>query len=229
MNAVSVQQITIIRTLASKAGMDEETYRALLEREAGVRSARQLTRIEAGRVIDHLRQSTGQSAWAKGAVAGLDSPVARKMQALWITGYNLGLIHDRSDKAMLSFLERQTGVSHTRFLTHPSEATGAIEALKSWLRREGGVEWPIERRRGEANILDIKGAIIKAQWTRIGEIGDVAGRFSAVTLISYASKVAGRRAWDEFESCHYDAVQKALGRRIRDAVTRRQRELRHAS
>lgn len=228
MNAASAQQITIIRTLASKAGMDDDTYRALLEREAGVRSAKQLTRIAAGRIIDHLRQTVGQPIWAKGAVAGLDSPIARKMQALWITGYNLGLIHDRTDKAMLAFLERQTGVSHTRFLTHPSEATGAVEALKSWLRRDGGVEWPIEGRRGDADIRGVKEAVIKAQWARLGEIGDVLGRFTP-DLAAYASKVAGRRAWDEFESCHYDAVQKALGRRIRDAITRRQRELRHAS
>lgn len=228
MNAASAQQITIIRTLVSKAGMDEDTYRALLEREAGVRSAKQLTKVEAGRIIDHLRQATGPSTWAKGAVAGLDSPVARKMQALWLTGYNLGLIHDRTDKAMLRFLERQSGVSHTRFLTHPSEATAAIEALKVWLRRDGGVEWPIEGRRGDADILDLKLAVIKAQWARLGELGDVFGR-NAPDLVAYASKVAGRRAWDEFESCHYDAVQKALGRRIRDAVARRQRELLHAS
>lgn len=228
MNAASAQQITIIRTLVSRAGMDEDTYRALLEREAGVRSAKQLTRIAAGRVIDHLRGTVGQSTWAKGAVAGLDSPIARKMQALWITGYNLGLIHDRSDKAMLAFLERQTGVSHTRFLSHPSEASSAIEALKSWLRRDGGVAWPVEGRRGEADILDVKRAVIEAQWARLGEIGDAIGRY-APDLTSYASKVAGRRAWDKFESCHYDAVQKALGRRLRDAITRRQREMRHAS
>lgn len=214
MNMASSAQITAIRTLASRAGLDEDTYRDFLEREAGVRSTKALSFTAAGRVIDRLRISSGQASWAKGTVAGLDSPIAKKMQALWLTGYNLGLIHDRTDKAMLSFLERQTGVSHTRFLSHPSEATATIEALKSWLARAGGVKWPIERRRDDPDILDIKLAVVEAQWERLLDLG---ARQPIANLETYASKVAGRLAWDQFESHHYDEVQRSLGRRIRNA------------
>lgn len=215
-HAATSAMISAIHALKSRAGMDDDTYRDLLEREAGCRSAKQLTVIEAGRVIDRLRDAAGDRR-PVGAVAGLDaSPVARKLQALWITGYNLGLIHDRTDRAMLSFLERQTGVSHTRFLAHPSEATAAIEALKSWLRR-GGVEWPPEKQRGDADILDVKRAVIEAQWRRLGELDDAFGRHHR-DLTAYASKVARCQAFEEFESYHYDEVQKALGNRIRAAL-----------
>lgn len=215
-HGATTAMIATIHTLKSRAGLDDDTYRDLLEREAGCRSARQLTVIQAGRVIDRLRDAAGERGPA-GAVAGLDSPVARKLQALWITGYNLGLVRDRTDRAMLAFLERQTGVSHTRFLAHPSDASAAIEALKSWLRR-AGVDWPHEGRRGEADILDIKRAVVEAQWRRLGELDDAFGRHHR-DLKVYASKVAGRRAFEEFESHHYDDVQRALGNRIRAALT----------
>lgn len=218
MSAVTTSQIAIIRTLAARAGFDDETYRDFLSREAAVRSTKQLTLVSAGRVIDRLRELTGQPQLAKGAVAGLSSPVARKMQALWIAGYNLGLIHDRTDRAMLAFLERQTGVSHTRFLSHPSEASAAIEALKSWLRRDADVEWPLEHRRGGADPFESKRAVIEAQWRILAE-HDTSPRLRN-GLIPAASRIASRKAWEEFESCHYDQVQAGFGRWIRQARQR---------
>lgn len=225
MNQASAQQITAIRTLASRAGMDDDTYRDFLHREAGVRSTKALSFKDAGRVIDRLRDASGQPGWAKGTVAGLDSPVAKKMQALWLTGYNLGLIHDRTDKAMLSFLQRQTGVSHTRFLTHPSDATAAIEALKSWLRRDGGVEWPIEARRGDSDIIEIKLAVVEAQWARLLRLGAIR---ETADLQVYASKATRKQAWDAFKAHDYDELQRSLGRRIRKALVTPPQETRHA-
>lgn len=213
----STSQIAIIHMLAAKARMDEDTYRSFLLREGGARSTKKLSRAAAGAVIDRLRTIVREPVWAKGAVAGLDTPIARKLQALWLTGYNLGLIHDRTDRAMLSFLERQTGVSHTRFLHHPSEATPAVQALKSWLRRDGGVEWPIETRRDDSDIVDLKQAVLEAQWRRLIALDDT---FSTRDLADFAAKITHRR-FAEFESAHFDQVQKALGVRIRAALAQR--------
>jgi hypothetical protein len=224
MIAVSPQQITAIRTLASRAGLDDDTYRDLLQREAGVRSAKALSFTQAGRVIERLRASAGDRR-PDGAVTGLDSSVAKKMQALWLTGYNLGLIHDRTDRAMLAFLERQTGVSHTRFLASPSDATSAIEALKVWLRRDGGVNWPLKPRGAEADILDIKRAVIEAQWQRLLDLG---GRKPLADLAMLVSGLTDGLTFGELESHHYDDVQRALGRGIRAALQTRRREAGHA-
>lgn len=217
MNTASTSQIAVIHMLASKARMDEDTYRSFLLREGGASSTKKLTPAAAGRVIDRLRTIVREPTWAKGAVAGLDTPIARKLQALWLTGYNLGLIHDRTDRAMLAFLERQTGISHTLFLNHPSEATPAVQALKSWLRRDGGVEWPIETRRGDIDIGDLKQAVLDAQWRRLVELDDA---FRTRDLAAFASKITHRRIAD-FESAHFDQVQKALGVRIRAALAQR--------
>lgn len=211
------RQIGAIRTLAAKAGMDEDTYRDFLDREAKVRSARQLSLAAAGHVIDKLKDMVGAPALAKGAVAGLNSPVARKLQALWIAGWNLGLIRDRTDRAMLAFLERQTGVSHTRFLSHPSDATSAIEALKDWLARAGGVVWPNDRRDDGGDVLAHKWAVLFAQWAKF--TGQDLSDLRKEEIASFAFKIIGKD-WRGFDSRDLDQVQAALGRKLRAAMER---------
>lgn len=120
-------------------GLDEETYRDLLERVTGQRSASGMNARQHEAVIGEMRRLgfKPDAAPAK----RLDGPFAKKLQALWIAGWNLGLVEDRRDQALLAFVARQTGLSHTRFLTDPRSAAKAIEGLKAWLARDGGVDW----------------------------------------------------------------------------------------
>ena len=221
----SPAQIGAIHALAKKAGMDEDTRRDFLERETGARSSAALSRRQAIVVIDKLRALTdGGAVKARGAVAGLNTPVAKKMRALWIAAYDLGLVRDRSDRAMLSFLERQTKVSHTRFLSSPGEASSAIEALKIWLERDGKVEWPAreawkkEREAGFAEVAASKFAIIEAQWRRLTSLSHHLTSGDA-WLASYAELIAAK-AFKDFALADYDAVQKELGRVLRAALAR---------
>jgi phage gp16-like protein len=215
----TTSQIAAIHVLAKKAGMDEDMRRDFLQREAGVRSSKLLTVASAGAVIEKLKAQT-DGARANGAVAGLESPAARKLRALWIAGYDLGLVRDRSDRAMLSFLERQSGVSHTRFLKEPGQATAAIEALKSWLKRDGKVEWPAReawKRDGKADVDEIaasKRAVIEAQWHILVSAPTLAG------LNEYAFKLTGQPGWQFFALSDFDQVQKALGRKLRAAIAK---------
>lgn len=210
--------IATIHTLRRNAGLDEDTYRDLLESETGKRSAKDLTVRESSRVIERLRGTT--DGIAAGAVAGLDTNVGRKLRALWIAGYDLGIVHNRTDRAMLSYLERQTGVSHVNFLREPSAGARAIEGLKAWLAREGKVQWPVEAadsEQGKAN----KRAVIEAIWLRLVDIGDIEPYTAHQPLFSldrYAYKVTKLNGWNFFQPHHYDQVQNALGRRIRAAL-----------
>lgn len=171
MTAASARQIGAIHAIASKVGLDDDTRRDLIERETGKRSARDLSWAEAGRVIDCLKglapARTATAPTAKGA-ASLDGRYAGKLRALWISGWHLGVVHDRSDKALLSFVERQTGLSHLRFLHDPAEAALAIEGLKAWFAREANVDWPHDR---NADVGDLKLAVIAAQRRRLAALG----------------------------------------------------------
>lgn len=236
-------QVAAIRTLQKRVGMDDDTYRAFLHTQAGVRSTKLLTASDAGRVIDALKDLAGQGKpLAKGSVTGLDTTVGRKLRALWISGWNLGLVRDRTDRAMLKFLERQTGVSHVKFLA-PEHAYRAIEALKSMLSR-GGVVWPspsphpsprkrgegVEPQNGEAGEgqrAAQKRAVIDAQWQRLADLAAVTpleGETLQQSLDRYAFKVTWKNGWCFFESRDYDAVITALGKRLRAALTLSERE-----
>ncbi|GEC14263.1 regulatory protein GemA [Nitrobacter winogradskyi] len=212
----STSMIATIHTLKSRVGMDNDTYRDFLARETGKRSAKALSTREAVRVIEKLRDATGGAA-ASGAVAGLDSPIGGKLRALWIAAYDLGVARDRTDRAMLSFLQRQTGVSHTRFLRDARSGTAAIEGLKAWLSRAAGVEWP-----DSGNVIASKRAVIDAQWARLIALGAVKKIGGAVDpmndLLGYAARITWLHDWNAMNERHYDDVQKALGGKLRAAL-----------
>ncbi len=140
----TAKQIGAIHTISKRLGLDEDSRRDLIASVAGgKRSSRELTSGEAIRVIDRLKtiQGGAPAPAAKGARI-MDGPYAPKLVALWLSGWHLGVIRNRTDAALLAFVERQTGISHVRFLRESAAARKAIEALKSWLAREAGVEWP---------------------------------------------------------------------------------------
>ncbi len=130
--------IPAIYGLRKELGLDDDTARDLYHREVGVRSLRDMTPGQQVRVMQALQR---QVRTARSAPKGLVGPYAGKLQALWISGWNLGIVRDRTDAALLSFVERQSGISHTRFLRDAKDARKAIEGLKSWLAREALIEW----------------------------------------------------------------------------------------
>jgi len=124
-----------IHVARQQAGLDEETARDLYQRETGKRSLRAMSPGEQVRVLHALRSS------AIGPAARLDGPYAKKLIALWLDGWNLGVFADRRQVSLLAFVKRQTGLEHTRFLRDAHQAQSVVEALKKWLSREAGVVW----------------------------------------------------------------------------------------
>lgn len=132
--------IAAIHVAKKNLGLDDETYRAKLSNITGKSSAKDMTEDERQRVLTVFRNE-GFEPSSKASQRGLQGKYAKKLQALWIAGFNLGIVRDRQDSALLAFVKRQTGLDHTRFLHYPDDARAAIEALKGWLKREAGVSY----------------------------------------------------------------------------------------
>lgn len=153
-------QVMAIHTLRRKIpGFTEADYRAHLKDVYGVTSCKQLTYAQAAGVIADFAKLAVQDRPRQSA-ARVTGQYGRALQALWIAAWNLGIVASRDDRALLAFVERQTGLSHTRFLTDAKDAAKAIEGLKAWIAREGGVGWPKNR-----SPLARKLAVLDAQAT----------------------------------------------------------------
>lgn len=172
MGPVSNGQIAAIHTLKSRAALDEDSYRDLLDQIAGVRSSKALSHGQAGVVIDRLKALAKPSqgplvapSKAPGALA-LHGPYAGICRALWISAWHLGLVEHREDTALVAFVRRQTGLDHLNWLREPAEARKVIEALKGWMSRDAGVRWPA---RSDDQGAARKLAVVAAQMRLLGE------------------------------------------------------------
>ncbi|SCB18340.1 regulatory protein GemA [Rhizobium lusitanum] len=192
---------------------DDADRRALYERVTGKARLTLMEPDEKEAVVTELRRLGFQTAARRqDGRLKLTGKYAKKLQALWIAAWNLGVARERDDKAMLAFVKRQTGIHHTRFLVYPDDAAKAIEGLKAWLAREAGVGF------GNLNGYDwlaSDGAKIAwAQWkilhpgaSLIARKGfdEEAARLASVSLV-----------WlPDLKPSHWQMVMNGLGERVR--------------
>lgn len=248
MSAASIlpAQIRTIHAIKTRTRLDEASYRAMLQ-GYGVSSSKYLTAADAERLLKRLRNIPGASTPVeRTGKARAQGKYAPKFQAMWLALYNLGEVEDRRDRAMHAFLERQTGLSHTRFLQDAGDAAKAIEALKAWLVRVG-VRWPVPKPGTPAveTVLMMKREILRRQWLRCIELGAVqpfGPPEDCDGLVEYVSRIVrgGARRLGSIEDpsltpAELDEAAKALGGKLRKALENRKdldssgtAEVRHA-
>ncbi len=134
-------QIKLIHAEARRIGMDEENRRLLMERETGKDSSKDMTEAEAQKVILALRKLAGTRLGNRKRSQTVSGKFAGILRAMWLNAYNLGVIRNRDDKALIAFAKRQTGYDHTQFLTDGTAAGKVIDALKAMMARDAGVNW----------------------------------------------------------------------------------------
>ncbi|MGB3408602.1 MAG: regulatory protein GemA [Jannaschia sp.] len=192
---------------------DDEDWRDVLERTTGQRSAKGLSVVQSHAVIAELQRlgakgvSKGPSKDGKTRLSGQYAP---KLQALWLSCWNLGLIDDKSDAALNTFAKRQTGLGHGNWIRDPDHAKAVIEALKAMLAR-GGVKW--------GNLHPIPGAewierpaarVAMAQFRALAGCEAVAGR----SFQSWIREATGRAAAD-LERGEWLSIVTRLGQLVR--------------
>ncbi|PHP17657.1 hypothetical protein CG471_21790 [Sphingobium sp. IP1] len=160
-------QIHIAR---KKLGMEEEDYRALLERLTGHRSAkacddRQLVAL----IAEFERMGWRPTGSGKRRSVG-GSQTVRKARAMWISLYQLGAIADGSDAALDAFGRRQLRVDR---LVWADERQGfrLIEALKAIATRYGWDQRVPSRMETDERVRLLKDRLVGAQLARLAEAG----------------------------------------------------------
>lgn len=202
--------LAAIHVAKKQLGLDDETYRAVLVRVTGKASAGAMNEAERRNVVEELRRQG-----FKPAKKGLEGPFAGKLQALWIAAYNLGIVRDRRDAAMLAFVKRQSGIDHTRFLQDAADARKAIEALKGWMTRKAGVDWTI-RQTLPAIMNDERFRLAWAQYRCIAPGATYAGNMASFLRLSGTILgKSGAAKLDKITRGEWQALMNHLGERIR--------------
>ncbi|WP_332117266.1 regulatory protein GemA [Azorhizobium caulinodans] len=219
MTVATRKHISAIHVLKTQAGLADDLYRDLLEAETGKRSAKGLTEDEAVRVIKRLRVWTNPARvsappdrpLAKGAHR-LEGEFGGVCRALWIAAYNLAVVEDRTDAALIAFVQRQTGIQHLNWVRDAADAAKVIEALKGWIARETGTTWDADKVALRAAELSSsrwrKLEVLRAQMRRLEGAGDH-GPFPS------------REAIGAMQDTDLDRLAGQLGQRLRKALKRR--------
>lgn len=170
-------------------GLDEDTYRLVLERVTGKTSSTACTDAELGRVLDEFKARGWRPKVTEGGRAkprpsrAADHPAAKKARALWLSLWHLGEVRDPSEAALESFARRQLGGERLQWADQ-ARVYKLIEALKAMAERAGwsqdlaGVAPP-------DHVRTLKGRLVSAQWSRLAPDGFWHGRTLAETTAAW--------------------------------------------
>jgi hypothetical protein len=118
-------------------GLDEDTYRDVLQRVTGHGSAKDCSPRELEKLLAELRRLGWKP---KTRRPESKSPRVRKVWALWGQMCRDSLVRAEGNSARRSalrtFVEKLTGVTDPEWLT-PEQASMVIEGLKHWRARGG--------------------------------------------------------------------------------------------
>ncbi len=208
--------IAAIHVAKKHLGLDDDTYQAKLKNITGKTSTKDMTDAERQQVLTVFRNEGIQPAPISPRPNGrakLTGRYAGKLQALWIACYNLGIVENRDDAALIAFVKRQTGIDHVRFVKFADDAQKAIEALKAWMAREGGVVWSNVEAFSDYDRTDGY-KIAWAQWRKLYRPATSSSAFRAA--VTELTRVPLDRCTPE----DWITVMNALGHQIRTAQSK---------
>jgi phage gp16-like protein len=219
-NPVRAGLIGKIHVAKKQLGLDDDTYRAVLRRVTGKDSSSgcsisELEDVKAEMVYLGFKPvKTAHPRAGKRPLA--DGETATKLRALWISGYHLAVVNDPSEAALAAFVKRATGgkkrgVDALQWMT-ADDARKAIEALKAWLTRAGGVDWAVKWHEGDRGSWPRRD-VVKAQYA----ILRAAGKTDAVTLSAFLSSHGRMPILSIYQDSDVDALIDFLGAFVREA------------
>lgn len=140
-NSERKRLLALIHLGAKQIGLDDTDYRNLLETVTGKRSAANLEIDQLQEVLETLR-ANGFKVESKGkgklSPASRDKPALEKSQrdkivALWIEGWKMGIIRNRTHSGLNGFVKRLTKVERVEWLTN-EQASKVIQGIQAMLK-----------------------------------------------------------------------------------------------
>jgi phage gp16-like protein len=130
-------QLAKIHIAIKDLGISDDIYRDILHVNFKVTSSSKLNRFSADRLLNIFKAKgwKAKSSRKAGKSPQLKDPQQRKVQALWITLANAGVIKNRTDFALQKYVKRLTGIDNLKWCDG-ADCYRLIESLKSWARRE---------------------------------------------------------------------------------------------
>ena len=122
-----------IQIAKKQLGMVEDDYRQALFDQTGRTSLKDCSDAQLARVLEFMK-SKGFSSSPSGKAAS--HPMARKARAMWISLYQLGVVHNRAEEALEAFARRQLKCEKMRW-ANQRDSYKLIEALKAMAERAG--------------------------------------------------------------------------------------------
>lgn len=151
--------------------MQDDDYRAFLERVAGHRSAKDCDDAQLRNAVaelQHMGFRPATSSTKRRALGG--SQTVRKARAMWISLYQLGAIDDGSDAALEAFGRRQLHVDRLQWADE-RQGFRLIEALKAIADRSGWDQRVSSRLPARERIHLLKDRLVGAQLAKLEEAG----------------------------------------------------------
>ncbi|ADZ70099.1 regulatory protein GemA [Polymorphum gilvum] len=202
----------LIHVGLKQLGIAGDDARDLYERVTGARSLRAMTPPQHQAVVDELHRLGFKRSSRSGSAKRATGPYAGKLQALWIAGYNLGVVRDKTDAAMIAFLKRQTDLDHHRFLREAADANRAIDALKLWIRRATGNDGLFRKDRSLPDLYnDFRFQIVLHIWSELIKRNAA----PAGTLTAWLIQTIGNMP-TELTAKQWIAAQNRLGKLLRE-------------
>lgn len=127
--------IKLIHVAKRDIALDDDSYRAILQRIGKKTSAADLTVPELEKVLEHMKRS-GFKVRSKAKPSrplALDAE-SRKVRALWLFMHQLGVVQNPSEAALAAYVKRITGVDALQW-SSGDQAASLIETLKKWAMR----------------------------------------------------------------------------------------------
>lgn len=131
-------ELALIHIAKAELGLDDGTYRDLLDAWTGEVSAGDMSEGQRHTAIENFKKMgfvPESDREERLEVAEGDKPHVQKIKGLWLLLHDEGAVQNPSLDSLNSFVQRMADVDHVAWVP-PAEAPTVIEALKGWYERE---------------------------------------------------------------------------------------------